>query len=310
MRHRPAEAAGRRAGWLWALCAIAIWASWFAVTSHGVRGTLATIDVALVRVVVPTLLLLGPLWAARARLATLGLGDVLGLALYGVPFIAFVAAGLAHAPVSHAVALVPGFMPVLAGLLAVLGQGVRHPPRRRLGFALMATGAVLILVASPGGGGLGHGFFLAASACFAVFTVTARRLELPPFVATGIVAGVSSLALVPVYLALPLGRIAQAPWAEIAVQFVMQGLLAGLVAIYAYARAIRLLGVATASASVALVPPVATLIGWLALGERPAWGEAAAVVVVAAGVIAASDVRLKAPDRAETTRKDSDRSAA
>jgi drug/metabolite transporter (DMT)-like permease len=296
-----ADKGERRAGWFWALTAIAIWASWFAVTSHGVRGTLATIDVALVRVVVPTLLLLGPLWAARRRLATLGVGDVLGLALYGVPFIACVAAGLVHAPVSHAVALVPGFMPVLAGLWAALGEGVRHPPRRRVGFALMTAGAVLIVAASSGGDPLGHVFFLAASACFATFTVTARRLALPPFVATGIVAGVSTLALAPAYLALPVGRIAEAPWSEVAVQVVMQGLLAGLLAIYAYARAIRLLGVATASASVALVPPAATLIGWLALGERPGPGEAAAVLVVAAGVLAASDVRFRARDRAETT---------
>jgi len=53
----------------------------------------------------------------------------------------------------------------------------------------------------------------------------------------------------------------------------MQGLLAGLVAIYAYARAIRLLGVATASAAVALVPPVATLIGWAALGSGRRWAR-------------------------------------
>jgi drug/metabolite transporter (DMT)-like permease len=306
----PTEAAERRAGWLWALLAVAIWASWFAVTSHGVRGELATIDVAAIRVAVPTLLLLGPLWVARARLATLKLGDVVGLALYGVPFIALVAAGLAHAPVSHAVALVPGFMPVLAGLWARIMGGVRHPPRRRLGFALMTAGAVLILAASPGGTLLGHAFFLAASTCLAVFTVTARRLALPPFVATGIVAGVSTIVLVPVYGALPVGRLAQAPWPDIASQLVMQGLLAGLVAIYAYARAIRLLGVATASASVALVPPAATLIGWLALGERPLAADVVAVLVVTLGVVAVGDVRLKGPDGAETARRDSGRSAA
>ncbi|NBB70838.1 MAG: EamA family transporter [Alphaproteobacteria bacterium] len=306
----PVEPGDRRAaGWLWVLVAIAIWASWFAVTAHGVRGTLATADLVLIRVVVPTLLLAGALWAARRRLATLGVGDLLGLALYGLPFIAFVAAGLAHAPVSHAVALVPGVMPVLAGLWAAFGEGVRHPPRRRLGFALMIAGAGSILALGPTGSALGHGFFLAASACLAVFTVTARRLALPPFVATGIVAGLSSLVLVPAYLALPLGRIAAAPWSEIALQILMQGLLAGLLAIYAYARAIRSLGVATAAAAVALVPPTATLIGWAALGERPSVGEAIAVTVVAAGVLAAADVRLKAPGRAGTTRRDNGRSA-
>jgi drug/metabolite transporter (DMT)-like permease len=261
-------------------------------------------------VVVPSLLLVVPLWHARARLAGLAVGDVLGLALYGLPFIAFLAAGLTHAPVSHAVALVPGFMPVIAGLWVGLAQGVRHPPRRRLGFVLMAAGAAWIVVATSGGDLRGHLFFLAASTCFAVFTMTARRLALPPFVATGVVAGVSAVGLLPVYLLAPVGRIGAAPWSEIALQVVVQGLLAGLLAIYAYARAIRLLGMATASASVALVPPGATLVGWAVLGERPALGEAAAVLVVAAGVLAASDVALSRRDKAETARTDNGRSAA
>ena len=292
------EPGDRRAGWLWALTAVAIWASWFAVTAHGVRGTLTTIDVTLIRVVVPALLLLGPLWAARARLAQLGLRDVAGLAVYGLPFVACVAAGLAHAPVSHGVALVPGFMPVLAGLWLALVAGERPPPRSRLGYVLMTLGAFLVVATGGSGAALGHAFFLAASLCLAVFTLTARRLELPPFVATGVVAGVSTLVLVPAHLLRPPGGLALAPWHEIAAQVLVQGLLAGLLAIYAYARAIRLLGVATASASVALVPPVATLVGWLALGERPHAGEAIAVLVVAAGVLAASEVRLRAPDRA------------
>lgn len=294
------EAGARRRGWLWALTAVAIWASWFAVTAHGVRGTLTTLDVALLRVVAPALVLLGPLWTARRRLAALRAADVAGLALYGLPFIGLVAAGLAQAPVSHAVALVPGVMPVLAGLWATLASGVRHPPLRLVGFAAMSAGAVLIVAATGGGGAVGHLCLLAASGCLAVFTVTARRLALPPLVATALVAFVSSLVVIPLHLAWPVSRLAEAAASELALQLVVQGLLAGLVAIYAYARAIRLLGTAAASAAVALVPPTATLLGWLALGERPGPGETVAVLLVALGVVAASGLGLKPPKRAET----------
>jgi len=292
--------AERRAGWAWALLAVTIWASWFAVTSHGVRGTLATADVALIRVAVPALLLAAPLWAARERLARLRPGDVLGLGCYGLPFVVLVAAGLARAPVSHAVALVPGFMPVLAGVWTAVGHGVRHPPRRLAGFALMLAGAVAILATGGGGDAVGHACLLAASGCLAAFTLTARRLALPPFVATGLVGAVSAVLYLPVYVVWPLGALAYASWWEIGVQVLVQGLLAGVVAVYAYARAIRRLGVATASASVALVPPAATVVGWLGLGERPGAGEMLAVLACAAGVFAASDARLRRRGRAET----------
>ena len=294
-----ADAAARRAGWLWALIAVTIWASWFAATAHGVRGSFAPVDVALVRVAVPTVVLALPLWAARHRLAALRPGDALGLALYGLPFVAAVAMGLAHAPVSHAVALVPGLVPVLAGLWQVLAEGVRPPPRRWFGFALLVAGAVLVVTAG-GVEPLGHACLLAASLCLAVFTVTVRRLGLPPFVATGVVAAVSAVILAPAYLLGPIGRLAAAPWGELGLQVLVQGVATGLVATYAYARAIGLLGAANAAATVALVPPMATLIGWLALGERPGVIEAVAVALVAAGVLAAAEVRLKRRAMAET----------
>lgn len=307
---RAVDAAAGRAGWLWALTAVTIWAGWFAATAHGVRGSFAPVDVALVRVAVPTVVLALPLWVARHRLAAaLRPSDVLGLALYGLPFVAAVAVGLAHAPVSHAVALVPGLVPVLAGLWAVFADGARPPPRRWFGFALLVAGAVLVVTAG-GGEPLGHACLLAASLCLAVFTVTVRRLGLPPFVATGVVAAVSAVILAPAYLLWPIGRLAAAPWGELGLQVVVQGVATGLVATYAYARAIGLLGAAVAAATVALVPPMATLIGWLALGERPGVVEAVAVALAAAGVFAAADVRLKRRARGETAGTGSGRSAA
>ncbi|MEO1089261.1 MAG: DMT family transporter [Pseudomonadota bacterium] len=260
-------------GLAFAAVAVTIWAGWFSVTAAGVRSTLAPVDLALIRVTVPTLLLLGVLWRQRAVVRRTGVRDGLLLSLYGVPFTLLVAAGLAHAPISHAAALIPGLMPVFTGAIGILLLGERATARRLLGFALMLSAAGLVAWQAGVFSGSfddmarGHAFFLGACIAWTVFTLTARRVGLDPFLATALVGLYSMLALLPPYLALGLGRLATAPLGDVAVQVIAQGLLAGLVAIYAYAQAIRRLGASQAAAAAALVPGSATLIGWL-LGER------------------------------------------
>jgi drug/metabolite transporter (DMT)-like permease len=112
----------------------------------------------------------------------------------------------------------------------------------------------------------------------------------------------------PLYLLCDLGRLATAPAVDVAFQVVAQGLLAGVVAIYAFATAIRRLGAPTAAACAALVPASATLIAWAVLGERPSALEGAAMVVVGIGVYLASGLSWRG--RRESSERRSDRPAA
>lgn len=308
---RPAAA-----GFAWALTAVAIWAAWFAATAHGVRGSMAAVDVTLIRVVVPTLLLAPLLWRGRDTLKRLHWWQVAGISLYGVPFVLCLSTGLTLAPISHAVALVPGLMPVFMGMLGALLLGERLTARRLAGFALMLLSASLIATEAGVFSGTfttearGHLFFLAAGLAWALFTLTTRHAGLDAFVSTGLVGLLSTMLLLPPYLLLGLGRLADAPTAEIGFQIVAQGLLAGLVAIYAYARAIRTLGASSAAAAAALVPGSAALIAWATLAERPTALEATAMVVVAIGVWLASGVRLRLPSGVRTDGRRSGRRAA
>jgi drug/metabolite transporter (DMT)-like permease len=58
-------------------------------------------------------------------------------------------------------------------------------------------------------------------------------------------------------------------WQENLLQAVLQGVLAGPVALYLFVRSISLIGAGRAAISFSLVPPFVLLIGWLALGETP-----------------------------------------
>src|SRR5262249_41686380 len=68
-----------------------------------------------------------------------------------------------------------------------------------------------------------------------------------------------------------------------ALQVVAQGLLAGVLAIYLFARSVSLLGASRASTFPALVPAFGIVIGYLALGEIPTVYQLAGLAVVALG---------------------------
>jgi drug/metabolite transporter (DMT)-like permease len=67
------------------------------------------------------------------------------------------------------------------------------------------------------------------------------------------------------------------------VQVLAQGLLAGIAAIYLFARAVTLLGASRASTFPALVPAFGIVIGYLALGEVPTVYQLVGLAVVAVG---------------------------
>jgi drug/metabolite transporter (DMT)-like permease len=71
--------------------------------------------------------------------------------------------------------------------------------------------------------------------------------------------------------------------AENLLQAVVQGLLAGALPIYLFARAVILLGAGRAATFPALVPGFALVIGYLALGAIPSIAQVVGLVIVVIG---------------------------
>jgi drug/metabolite transporter (DMT)-like permease len=66
-------------------------------------------------------------------------------------------------------------------------------------------------------------------------------------------------------------------------QVVVQGLLAGALPIYLFARSVTLLGAGRAATFPALVPVFALVIGYLALGAIPSLPQLVGLVIVVVG---------------------------
>jgi drug/metabolite transporter (DMT)-like permease len=168
--------------------------------------------------------------------------------------------GFALAPANHGAVIAPAALTGAGVLLSAAVLRERLPAARLLGVPVIFAGLGLIGWAGlrAGGGGLvllGDLLFALAGVSWAVFTVLLRRWSIDPVRGTAVVAVLAMLAYTPLWLATAdLSTLAAAGAAEVALQVVMQGALAGVVAVLAFSRAVALLGASRAALFPSLVP--------------------------------------------------------
>lgn len=287
-RQTARQRSATTAGYAWMSLAVLIWASWLVLTSAGRTTTLSVLDLAGFRAVIPTVVLGPVLWRHRRIVARLGAARCLLLSAYGAPFTLLVGHGLGFAPVAHAGAMVPGLMPVFAVALACLFLGQRLSKGDAVALMLIISGAVTILLRGSDQLAVldvrfGHLLFLLGALCWACFTVTIRAFEIPAFLATAIVGAISTIWLLPLWIVSDLSNIAATQWSDIAFQAVFQGIISGVISIYAFGRALRLIG-GQASGLSALTPGVAAVLAVPVLGQVPQVSDAFALGVVVMGL--------------------------
>lgn len=299
---------GAATGVLAGLLAALVWAGWIVATREATArdygAALTPVDIGLLRFSAPALLL-APVWLAPVLSARGALGARLGaslkppgvtwallfgLFLWGAPFTLFAALGAARADTTAFSAMVPGAMPLYAAALGFLLFGERPAPGRRVGLVLILAAAGLTLIARSAAAGFWAAapYLALAALSWAGYAVAFRRAGLSATRAAGLVGALSTLALLPLALlggsGLPDLSLAALGW-----QILAQGVLSGTVSVIAYGIALDRLG-PPAAAFAALVPPLATLMGWGWLGEVPGWLGGGATVLAGIGVALASGV--------------------
>jgi drug/metabolite transporter (DMT)-like permease len=280
---------GVASGLLVAVC----WAGWVVATRFGVTAHLGPYDVAFLRYLVGSLLLAPVLFREGLGIRRIGGGRTLLLVSgAGLPFLLVASTGMTFAPASDAGAVMVGTMPVFVAVFSALISKERFDMLRVAGFAAVIAGIVGLaahgLFTLDSGAWRGHLLFLLAGAMFATYTVTFRRTGIGPWHAAAIVNVYSLVIIAPAYLALSGMHLLHAPAAEVMTQAVMQGVVAGIVALFFFGEAVRRLGASRAAVLGALTPVLAALLAIPLLGEYPTRLTWVAIVIVCAGVVVAS----------------------
>ena len=224
---------------------------------------------------------MGTLGWRRALVLTSCAGPAFSLLLF---------TGLRFAPLAHGAVITPATI-ALVGLILAAFLFRDHPDRNRwIGIALIIAG-----LAALGGDGLLHGsgwqmvagdlMFIAAGIGWAIFGTLLRHWRANPVSAAAAVATLSALAFIPCYLAFAdLGGWQRASVSHIVMQVLVQGVVAGAVSLFLFAKTVELLGPAIAVLFGALVPALSVLTAIPILGEFPNALQWTGLVVISLGL--------------------------
>lgn len=275
------------------LLTVLLWSGWTVVTSHAIKTSMTAFDLALFRYGVPAALLLPILIRHGLKAGAMGWTGTILMALgAGLPFQILIGIGMKWSPAANAGAMLSGTMPMFAAILSGFVLGETFTRARVAGFVLIVSGVGLLGLFSALAGAheqwQGYLVLMAAGFIWAIYTVTMRRAGITALHATAIVSTVAILAdLAALALGAP-SRLLEASASEIALQAVVQGLVAGLLGMSLYAFSVGRLGASRAAAFVSLIPGVVALMAVPMLGETIGLEAIAGIALVSLGVALAS----------------------
>jgi drug/metabolite transporter (DMT)-like permease len=275
-------------GALYGLAAVSIWSGWIVVARLGLRTSLTPWDIAALRFGVAGLLLLPYVWLKGLALNRLGGTGLAAIVFGGAAPVLLANTGLLFAPAAHAGALFPGVMPLMVALLAAAVLREEFTGKKMIGFALILPGVLAIAWEAGGYAGssqnIGHALFLCSGLAWAVYTVAMRGARLDGLHAAAISAVGAMFLYLPVFTFIPGSGLAKAPWGDIALQAIVQGVLTAIVSLLLYGRAVSLLGASSGAAFAALSPAMTALMAIPILGEWPRVLDWVAITTISVGV--------------------------
>jgi len=270
---------------------VLFWGTSFAATKSA-YSDLSPMSVVWLRMVVASVVFL-PFWRMLPRPARRP-GDrrVLALSLAFIPctYFTFEAFAIQYTTSSQA-GVIAATAPLMVALGAWLVLRERLEARTVAGIVVSIAGVAVLAFGGVTGETapkplLGNLLELGAMAGAAGSTITIRHLagRYDPWFLTGLQMAVGATFFAPLALAsgpIAWGEVTLASWVAV----VYLGIFPSLVGFGLYNSALRLLPANRAALSLNLIPAVAVLTGWLALGESLSWVQLAACVGIVAEVV-------------------------
>jgi drug/metabolite transporter (DMT)-like permease len=218
----------------------------------------------------------------------------LALALFGgAGFTALAYTGFVFAPAAHASVLMPGTLPLSAALIAwaVLGDPITR--RKAAGLAAIIGGVVLVgahaLAETPQAGDentwIGDVAFPFASVSWAFFTVYIRKWKVGAVDATILVCLICFVLYVPAYLLWAPKKLALASINTILITAFFQGVIALVVSMWFFTRAVAALGPTKTTMVTSVVPALSAVLAVPLLGEPLSVYLVLGVAAVTAGML-------------------------
>ena len=278
-------------GVVYGLIGSCIWGSYMAVSSQGIADGFSAEDLAFLRYLTSGLLLL-PVLALSNMFRKVGWQRSLVLTLLAGPVFAILALqGFAYAPLIHGTVIQA--LALILSCLAIVLLCHKEKPKFSYLAALLVLFVGLAAVARPFAvpdhdGTVfwkGDVLFALAGLMWALFLMLVRCWRVDALAATVVVTVLSALIYCPLYLVLhgPL-HISMLDFDQVIEQVLFQGVLSGVLALFAFSKAVQYLGLGKAVLFPAFSPAVTMLSGILLFQHIPALSQWLGFSLIAAAL--------------------------
>lgn len=266
------------------------WAAGFVAAKHGINIGFSPADLAFHRFFWSGLLLMPLVLRDGIKdLGGIGWGRGLVMSILSGPTQALTAyTGFMLVPLGHGTTIQPACAALSGLILATLVLGERLTVTRIVGGATIIAGLSVFgfeSLTTIGSHGVGGDLLFAMAGVFwAMFGILLRLWHVSGVRAIAAVGAVSILVFAPLHaIFVGYDGMLRMSLAENMLQILVQGILAGVLPIFLFARTVILLGAGRAATFPALVPGFSLIIGYLALGVVPTIEQLVGLVIVVIG---------------------------
>ena len=255
----------KRQGYGFAFAAALIWAGFILVSRMGGMSELLAFDVIAIRYVTCAAILL-PIWWFKFRFKLFTPRLIICSLIGGLAYALCAFSGFQLASASHAAILLPGMMPLFIIALSFLINKESHGLQKWLGVSVITLGVIVLFAGELNvfSGALdfnittflGDIWLVAAAFFWAVFSVLIKRWEITPWQVTVSLALLTCLFYLPVYIVFLPKALSQAGWSDILLQAFYQGIMATIIQMIFYVKAVQKIGPSEMGAVMSIVPVI------------------------------------------------------
>ncbi|MFT4776932.1 MAG: drug/metabolite transporter (DMT)-like permease [Oleispira sp.] len=264
-------------GYGFAFAAALIWAGFILVSRVGGISELSAFDVIAIRYGTCAAILL-PIWWFKFRFTLFTPRLIICSLVGGLAYALCAFSGFQLSSASHAAILLPGMMPLFIIALSFLINKESHGTQKWLGVGVITLGIVVLFAGELGvfkgeinfnvAALLGDSWLVAAAFFWAVFSVLIKRWQITPWQVTVSLALLTCLFYLPVYIVFLPKALSAASWESILLQAFYQGIMATIVQMIFYVKAVQNIGPSNMGAVMSIVPVISGLAAIVIFNEQ------------------------------------------
>lgn len=248
-------------GYGFAIAAALIWCGFILVSRVGGLSELLASDVIAIRYTVSACLL-APFWYFKFYFSLWDWRLCLCALVGGLAYAVAVFQGFQSAPASHAAILLPGLMPLFIIGLSFFINKESHGRQKWFGIFSITLGIAALFFGQLGQSKIdkevliADGWFILAALLWALFSVMIKRWSYSPWQVVVSLTLITWVVYMPIYLVFFPKAIVSACWSDISLQAFYQGVIATIVQMVFYVRAVQLIGPSAMGGVMSIVPVV------------------------------------------------------